>query len=82
MSTLFGVRWRDAILGASTQHEAIHYAVLAVGAVHKETTTSGNREDNSYAIKQYNRSIRRLVHEKSVGVVLSGCVLYICLEVR
>jgi hypothetical protein len=73
------------------QDEAVHYAILAIGNVHKDlergiglTTTASTDE---WATKQYLKSMRSLTVNKSrdlsvhTDVVLATCILYACFEV-
>lgn len=90
LSRLLGTEWEDVILRASLQSQPIRYAILAVGNVHQmvETqrirTISANQDD--WAVKQYNKSMRALADNKGsknnpIDVVLATCILYICFEV-
>jgi hypothetical protein len=90
MSGLFGSECGPVILRASAQNQAIYYATLAVGSIHKdlETRCDGNAvTSDEWATKQYINSIRSLTVKTSVSnnaqmdVVLATCVLYTCFEV-
>jgi hypothetical protein len=92
ISGLFGAECEHALLRVGAQDEAVHYAILAIGNVHKDLerggglpTTAGSDE---WATKQYLKSMRSLTVNKSrdlnvhTNVVLATCILYICFEVN
>jgi hypothetical protein len=91
VSGLFGFDCEDVILRASVHEAAIHYAILAVGRIHRDLGETRGMNISSHAdewaTKQYCMSIRTLTVGKDrdlyqhMDVVLATCALYACLEV-
>jgi hypothetical protein len=90
ISGLFGLDCGPVILRASAHNQAIYFATLAIGSIHKDLETKGGVEAltiDGWATEQYINSIRNLTVEKGVGkklqmdIVLATCVLYTCFEV-
>jgi hypothetical protein len=92
VSGLFGFECEDVILRASVHESAIHYAILAVGSIHKDLEKHRGLDVASHidewATKQYNLSIRCLTVSRAgdflqyMDVVLATCILYACFEVN
>jgi hypothetical protein len=91
VSGLFGFDCEEVILRASIHEAAIHYAILALGEIHKDLGESRGLDITTHAdrwaTKQYSMSIRSLTISNDqdlyqhMDVVLATCVLYACLEV-
>ena len=79
------------MLRAAEQNDAIYYAVLAIGSIHKtilsRQSLSTDLDDDKYAVEQYTRSLRVLAagsesdHIATVDVMLAACILFIGFEV-
>jgi len=85
---LLGNEWKPLVLRATRQNDAIYYAALSIGSMHRtvlqrQVLCTGLDVDE-YAVQQYTRSLRCLVSDNrktSVDTVLAACLLYIGFEV-
>lgn len=79
------------LLRAVDQNDAIYHAAVALGSMHKtivaKQSLSTDFEEDVYAVKQYNRSLRILTdrpdssHATPVDVILIACILFTGFEV-
>lgn len=90
LSRLLGTEWEDVILRASVQSDSIRYAILAVGSAHQIVETQRimtiRPNQDTWAMMQYNKSMRALTNDKAhrdtpIDVILATCILYIFFEV-
>jgi hypothetical protein len=85
---LLGQQWKPLVLRAAEQSDAIYYAVLALGSMHKTVLSrqslSTDLDEDVYAVKQYTRSLRLLGlgdQAATVDIILTACILFIGFEV-
>lgn len=86
LAGLFDRQWKELVLRAAEQNDAIYHAVLAIGSMHKSFMSRqwlNIEEEDTYAVKQYSRSLRTLASKRSatVDTVLAACIIYIGFEV-
>ncbi|OCL12578.1 hypothetical protein AOQ84DRAFT_269445, partial [Glonium stellatum] len=78
--------WDRYVLQLALSEPSIHYAKVALGAIHLSFSTgtpSISGEDELFALQQYNKAISRIVHPPkplSPIVVLVACYMFSCFE--
>lgn len=92
LTGLLDQQWKLIVLRAAEQNDAIYHAVLAIGSMHKtivsKQSLSTHLNYDTYAVKQYTRSLRMLMstrdgdHVATVDTILAACILFTGFEVR
>lgn len=78
--------WNKFVLRLAYHQSSVHHAVVALGTVHEELTSTGCLEFSDYANREYCRAIREVVALNDAGtsdaieIALATCVLFACLE--
>lgn len=87
LAGLLDRHWKNYVLRAAEQNDAIYHAVLAIGSMHKSIMTKNppsiDGGSEVYAVKQYTRSLRLLASGESatIDVMLAACILFVGFEV-
>jgi hypothetical protein len=91
LAGLLDHQWKGLLLRAAEQNDAIYYAAVAMGSMHKTVMSrqllGTDVDEDLYAIKQYTQSLRILAsrpdsnHVASVDVMLTACILFTGFEV-